>query len=117
MAGRTGPVATAGPVRHTVCVFLGRRRVLRDAAGGHAALYSGDYCCRCHGTPAVQHAWCDCPVEPELRAERQMDGIRKARERGVPLGRKTALDPQQITALQHQRREGALIKTLMRDYT
>jgi hypothetical protein len=27
------------------------------------------------------------------------------------------LTPQQIAALQHQRREGALIKTLMRDYT
>ena len=54
--------------------------------------------------------------EPELRAERQMDGIRKARERGVPLGREKRLRPQQITALQHQRREGALIKTLMHDY-
>ena len=55
--------------------------------------------------------------ETELRAERQMDGIRKARERGVPLGRQKRLTPQQIAALQDQRREGALIKTLMRDYT
>jgi DNA invertase Pin-like site-specific DNA recombinase len=54
--------------------------------------------------------------ETELRAERQMDGIRKARERGVPLGRQKRLTPQQIAALQHQRREGALIKTLMHDY-
>src|SRR5215470_2844154 len=54
--------------------------------------------------------------ETELRAERQMDGIRKARERGVHLGRHKRLTPQQITTLQHQRREGALIKTLMHDY-
>jgi len=55
--------------------------------------------------------------ETELRAERQMDGIRKARERGVSLGRHKRLTPQQVAALQHQRREGALIKTLMREYT
>lgn len=55
--------------------------------------------------------------ETELRAERQMEGIRKARARGVHLGRHKRLTPQQITALQHQRREGAFIKTLMRDYT
>jgi len=55
--------------------------------------------------------------ETELRAERQMDGIRKARERGVPLGRQKRLTPQQTAVLQRQRREGALIKTLMRDYT
>ena len=54
--------------------------------------------------------------ETELRAERQMDGIRKARERGVHLGRHKRLTPQQIAALQHQRQEGALIKTLMHDY-
>ena len=54
--------------------------------------------------------------ETELRAERQMDGIRKARERGVHLGRHKRLTPQQIAALQLQRREGALIKTLMHDY-
>ena len=46
-----------------------------------------------------------------------MDGIRKARARGVPLGRQKRLTPQQIAALQQQRREGALIKTLMREYT
>ena len=55
--------------------------------------------------------------ETELRAERQMDGIRKARARGVHLGRQKRLSPQQIAALQHQRKEGALIKILMRDYT
>lgn len=54
--------------------------------------------------------------ETELRAERQMDGIRQARARGVHLGRHKRLTPQQVVALQHQRREGALIKTLMHDY-
>lgn len=54
--------------------------------------------------------------ETEIRAERQIDGIRKARERGVHLGRHKRLTPQQIAALQHQRQEGALIKTLMHDY-
>jgi len=33
------------------------------------------------------------------------------------LGRQKRWTPRQITALQRQRREGALIKTLMRDYT
>ena len=51
-----------------------------------------------------------------LRAERQIDEIRKARERGVHLGRHKRLTPQQTAALQHQRQEGALIKTLMHDY-
>src|SRR5919197_3468025 len=54
--------------------------------------------------------------ETELRAERQMDGIRKARERGVHLGRTKRLTSQQSAALRHQRREGALIKTLMQAY-
>src|SRR6266436_9267507 len=54
--------------------------------------------------------------ETELRAERQMDGIRKARERGVPLGRQKRLTPQQIRALQRRRAQGTLIKTLMHDY-
>lgn len=54
--------------------------------------------------------------ETEIRAERQMDGIRKARERGVPLGRQKRLTPQQIAALQHQHKEGVRIKTLMHEY-
>ena len=54
--------------------------------------------------------------ETELRAERQMDGMRKAREHGVHLDRHKRLTPQQIAALQHRRQEGALIKTLMHDY-
>ncbi len=54
--------------------------------------------------------------ETEIRAERQMDGIRKAKERGVHFGRKKKLTTQQITELQSRREQGVLIKTLMRDY-
>lgn len=54
--------------------------------------------------------------ETEIRAERQMDGIRKARERGVAFGRKKELDPQQVADLHARREQGELIKTLMKDY-
>jgi DNA invertase Pin-like site-specific DNA recombinase len=54
--------------------------------------------------------------ETELRAERQMDGIQKARERGVHLGRKKRLTRQQSAALRQQRAQGVLIKMLMREY-
>ena len=54
--------------------------------------------------------------ETELRAERQMDGIRKARERGVHLGRTKRLTRQQRAALRQQRAQGVRIKTLMHEY-
>lgn len=54
--------------------------------------------------------------ETELRAERQMDGIQKAKEKGVRFGRRKTLKPQQIAELRERRQEGELIKTLMRDY-
>jgi DNA invertase Pin-like site-specific DNA recombinase len=54
--------------------------------------------------------------ETELRAERQMDGIRKAKERGVHFGRKKHLTREQIVELRHRREQGALIKSLMQDY-
>jgi len=54
--------------------------------------------------------------ETEIRAERQMDGIRKARERGVAFGRKKRLTPQQQDGLRRQRQQGTLIKTLMAEY-
>jgi len=55
--------------------------------------------------------------ETELRAERQMDGIQKARARGGHLGRKKQLTRQQATELRQRRADGVLIKTLMREYT
>lgn len=54
--------------------------------------------------------------ETEIRAERQIDGIHKAKERGVRFGRKRALTSPQIAELQGRREQGVLIKTLMKDY-
>ena len=54
--------------------------------------------------------------ETEIRAERQMDGIKKAKERGVAFGRKKKLDKDGVATLRRRRAEGVLIKTLMKDY-
>ncbi len=54
--------------------------------------------------------------ETEIRAERQADGIRKARERGVRLGPAYKLSTAQIAELRKRRQAGTLIKTLMQDY-
>lgn len=54
--------------------------------------------------------------ETELRAERQMDGITKAKARGVHFGRTQKLTRQRITELRDRRAQGVLIKTLMQDY-
>ena len=54
--------------------------------------------------------------ETEIRAERQMDGIQKAKERGVRFGRRKTLATEQIAELRQRRGEGILIKTLMQDY-
>lgn len=54
--------------------------------------------------------------ETEIRAERQMDGIRKAKERGVKFGKRKKLSPEQVAELQSRREQGVLIKTLMKDY-
>jgi len=54
--------------------------------------------------------------ETEIRAERQMDGIQKAKAQGVRFGQEKKLTPQQIAELQKKRKQGALIKTLMQEY-
>lgn len=54
--------------------------------------------------------------ETEIRAERQMDGIKKAKDRGVQFGRSKRLTPSQKSELQQKRAQGVLIKTLMNDY-
>lgn len=54
--------------------------------------------------------------ETEIRAERQMDGIVKAKARGVQFGQRKKLTTPQITELQNRRKQGTLIKTLMKDY-
>lgn len=54
--------------------------------------------------------------ETALRAERQRDGIQKAKERGVRFGQSKRLAPTQIAELQIRRQEGVPIRTLMQDY-
>ena len=54
--------------------------------------------------------------ETEIRAERQMDGIKKAKDRGVQFGKRPALTSNQVSALREKRRQGTLIKDLMAHY-
>lgn len=54
--------------------------------------------------------------ETEIRAERQREGIQKARERGVQFGIQKKLNHTQVAELQERRHQGVLIKTLMQDY-
>lgn len=54
--------------------------------------------------------------ETEIRAERQMDGIKKAKDRGVQFGKRPALTDDQILELRDKRQHGALIKELMAEY-
>jgi DNA invertase Pin-like site-specific DNA recombinase len=54
--------------------------------------------------------------ETEIRAERQMDGIQKAREQGVRFGRSKRLTDDQAAELRRKRQQGTLIKTLMTQY-
>lgn len=54
--------------------------------------------------------------ETEIRAERQVDGINKAKERGVKFGREKALTEREIFELRAKRKEGILIKDLMKEY-
>ncbi|MHB8630161.1 MAG: recombinase family protein, partial [Aggregatilineales bacterium] len=54
--------------------------------------------------------------ETEIRAERQMEGILKAKQRGVKFGRRKTLTPSQIAELRQRREQGVLVKTLMTDY-
>ena len=54
--------------------------------------------------------------ETEIRSERQMEGILKAKERGIVFGRQAVLSDNQITQLRERRESGEMIKTLMKDY-
>ena len=54
--------------------------------------------------------------ETELRAERQRDGVLKAKARGVPLGRRKTLTPQRVVELRERREQGTPIRTLMREF-
>lgn len=54
--------------------------------------------------------------ETELRAERQADGIKKAKEKGIRFGRKPGLTQDQVTELRQRRDAGEFIRNLMQDY-
>ncbi len=54
--------------------------------------------------------------ETEIRSERQMDGIAKAKQQGVPFGRHKTLTSQQIVDLRAKRQQGTTIHTLMKEY-
>ena len=54
--------------------------------------------------------------ETEIRAERQREGIQKAKERGIAFGRKRTITDEQIFELREKRTSGVLIKTLMKNY-
>ena len=56
---------------------------------------------------------CFFQFETELRSERQMDGIAKAKERGVRFGQQKRLTETQVAELQARRQEGELIRELM----
>ena len=48
--------------------------------------------------------------ETEIRAERQMEGIKKAKDRGVQFGKRPALSEDQIAELRERRAAGTLSK-------
>jgi DNA invertase Pin-like site-specific DNA recombinase len=54
--------------------------------------------------------------ENDLRAARQIDGIKKAQENGVVFGAKAKLSIQQIELMRSKRNEGILIKDLMKEF-
>jgi len=54
--------------------------------------------------------------ETELRKERQMEGIEKAKENGVKFGRQALLTNAQVAEMRLKRESGILIKNLMSEY-
>lgn len=54
--------------------------------------------------------------ETEIRKERQMEGIAKAKNKGVYSGRKNKLDEVKIVELKQKRQNGVLIKDLMKEF-
>ena len=54
--------------------------------------------------------------ETEIRAERQLDGINKAKEKGVKFGAQRKLSDGQIEEIKKRRQSGVLIKNLMQEY-
>lgn len=54
--------------------------------------------------------------ETEIRKERQLEGIAKAKLNGVKFGAKAKLSDEQVVAMRLKRSEGVLIKDLMREF-
>ena len=54
--------------------------------------------------------------ETELRKERQMEGIEKAKDNGVKFGRQALLSNAQVAEMRSKRESGILIKNLMSEY-
>jgi len=54
--------------------------------------------------------------ETDIRKERQVDGIAKAKEKGVKFGAKSKLTAKQIEEMKQKRAEGIMIKDLMSEY-
>ena len=54
--------------------------------------------------------------ENETRKERQLDGIRKSKERGVQFGRKLKLTKEQIIEMKSKRDRGMEIKDLVSEF-
>ena len=54
--------------------------------------------------------------ETEIRAERQIEGIEKAKSRGVTFGREKKMTPEQTEEMKLKRQNGTLIKDLMKEY-
>ena len=54
--------------------------------------------------------------ETELRKERQMEGIERAKSAGVQFGRKAKLTDEQVQEMHQKRANGVLIKDLMQEY-
>ena len=55
--------------------------------------------------------------ETEIRKERQLEGIAKAKAAGVCFGAKAKLSGQQLEKMRQKRSEGVLIKDLMVEYS
>ena len=54
--------------------------------------------------------------ETEIRAERQIDGINKAKQKGVKFGATKKLTENQVGEMREKRKAGVLIKHLMKEY-
>ena len=52
--------------------------------------------------------------ENDIRRERQMDGISKAKERGVHFGRKLELTPEKVAEIKSLRQSGITVPDIMR---